>query len=460
MYAAKTAPATGHAVVIGGSMAGLLAARVLADHFEQVTVVERDHFPEEPTPRKGVPQARHIHILLVRGQRILSRFFPNLEEEMAAAGAAPVNWSLDAAMLLATGWSPRYESDLVSYVCSRDLLDWLIRCRLAQNQRVHFLLGRQVSGLLSTANGQRVTGVTLRPVGAMAADQSRLEADLVIDASGRASRLPQWLEALGYASPPETVVNAYLGYASRWYERPAGFSDDWKAILVMARSPHLPRGGGILPAEGGRWLVTLAGYGSDYPPTDEEGFMAFAQRLATPAIYDALRAARPLSSISGYQRTENRLRHYERLRQRPEGVIALGDAVCAFNPVYGQGMSVSGLAALTLDACLRQQTDHNGRGLAERFQRQLAQVNRIPWLLATGEDFRWPTTTGGRPNWTTRLAHRYIEQVLDLIPEDRRISQTFFEVTHLMRHPAALFRPAISAQVVPRMLRKRPHRFE
>jgi flavin-dependent dehydrogenase len=455
MPAAKTAPA-GHAVVIGGSMAGLLAARVLADHFDQVTVVDRDHLPEEPTPRKGVPQARHIHILLVRGQRILNRFFPNLADDMLAAGAAPVNWSLDAAMLLATGWSPRYESDLLSYVCSRDLLDWLVRCRLAQNQRVRFLPRRQATGLLSTAGGRRVTGVALRPVGGMAADESRLEADLVIDASGRASRLPQWLEALGYAPPTETVVNAYLGYASRWYERPAGFDGDWKAILLMARSPHLPRGGGILPAEGGRWLVTLAGYGSDHPPTDEAGFMAFAQRLAAPDIYDALRAARPLSSITGYQRTENRLRHYERLRRRPEGVIALGDAVCAFNPVYAQGMSVSGLAALALDTCLRQRSNHDATGLAGRFQRQLAQMNRIPWLLATGEDFRWPTTTGGRPDWTTRLAHRYVEQVLGLIPGDRRISQTFFEVTHLMRHPAALFRPAIAAQVVPRMAGKRP----
>jgi len=445
----------GHAIVIGGSMAGLLAAQVLTEHFQQVTVVERDHFPDEPASRKGVPQARHIHILLARGQRILSRFFPDLAREMVAAGATRVTWSMDAAMLLTTGWAPHYQSDLVSYVCSRDLLDWLIRCRLTQNPRLRFVQGHQATSLLTTADKRRVTGVSLRPVGETNSTYSRLEADLVVDASGRSSRLPQWLEALGYEPPAESTINAYLGYASRWYEQPAGFGDGWKAALVLARAPHLPRGGGLLPAENGRWLVTLAGYGGDYPPTDEADFLAFAQSLASPLLYDAIRAAKPMSSISGYRRTQNRLRHYERLRDWPEGVVALGDAVCAFNPIYAQGMTVGALAALTLDACLRQRPGHEVTGLAKRFQHRLAQTNQIPWLLATGEDFRWPTTTGGQPDRMTRLAHRYIEHVLDLIPDDWRISRTFFEVTHLVRHPMALFRPAIALRVVPRLLSRR-----
>lgn len=443
--------------MIGGSMAGLLAAQVLADHFEHVTVVERDHYPEAPAPRKGVPQARHIHVLLVRGQQILTRFFPGLADEMVAAGASRIMWSRDTEMLLTTGWAPHYESKLVSYVCSRDLLDWLIRCRLAQNPRLRFLQGHQATGLLATAGKQQVRGITLRPGGETTSRHTRLEADLVVDASGRSSQLPQWLEALGYQPPPETVINPYLGYTSRWYEQPAGYDAGWKAALVLARSPHLPRGGGLLPAENGRWLVTLAGYGGDYPPTDEADFLAFARSLASPLIYDAIRAARPLSSISGYRRTQNRLRHYERLRDRPEGVVALGDAVCAFNPVYGQGMTASALAALALDASLRRQQGRGVTGLAAPFQRRLARTNQIPWLLATGEDFRWPATTGGRPNWTTRLAHRYIEHVLDLIPGDWRISLSFFEVTHLLRHPAILFRPAIALKVLPRLLSMKQH---
>lgn len=448
----------GHAVVIGGSMAGLLAARVLRDYFDRVTVIERDVASGGPEPRKGVPQARHIHILLAQGYRILTRLFPGLDVELAEAGAELITWTQDAALSLPGGWAPRFDSDLQSYVCSRDLLDWLVRRRLLADGRIHFIHGQQVAGLLATADNRRVTGVRLRLSGAAVEHspyQKDLTADLVVDASGRGSHLPDWLANLGYAPPEETMINASLGYASRWYKLPVEAQMAWKAAVIGARPPHLTRGGGMLPAENGRWLVTLAGTAGDYPPTDEAGFLAFARTLPDPAVYNAIQHATPLSPISGYRRTENRWRHYEKLPTQPEGVVALGDAVCAFNPVYGQGMTASALGALTLQECLAQERLNSALvGFSRRFQKELVKVVYPIWLMATGEDFRWPTTEGKR-SWSMKLTHRYLEEVLALIPTNLPLSRAFFEVTHLVKPATSLFHPVFLKLVLPRLLKRK-----
>jgi 2-polyprenyl-6-methoxyphenol hydroxylase-like FAD-dependent oxidoreductase len=319
---------------------------------------------------------------------------------------------------------------------------------------VRFLDGCTVTGLLTDPDRTTVTGVRIRrrqPDGASSEDES-LMADLVVDASGRNSRTPEWLQALGYTPPEETSINAFLGYASRWYQRPPGFQADWKVLILFAQAPHIPSGGMIYPVEGERWIVTLAGTARNYPPTDEAGFLEFARHLAIPDIYDAIKDARPLTPIYGYQRTENHLRHYERLSRWPEHFGVLGDAVCAFNPVYGQGMTVSALGALVLDRCLRRQRQHhsdgNQQGLGQQFQRQLAEVNATPWLMATGEDFRWPTTEGGRPDRMTRFMHRYLDQVVRATGTSTAVSLTFWEVTHLLKPPGALFHPRVLVRVL------------
>ena len=438
---------TGHAVVIGGSIAGLWAARVLADHVARVTVVERDQFPDTPTVRKGVPQARHVHVLLAGGMRVLDRLLPGLDDELAMAGAPLVDWLDDCRILAAQGWLPRFPSGIASRTCSRALLEWSLRRRLLGNPRIAFLPGHDALGLL--APGARVAGVMVRRRdGTTQGPAEELRADLIVDASGRDTKTPAWLRELGYGAVAETTINAFLGYATRWYRRPAGAGDDWRSLFILSRPPHLTRGGVIFPVEGDAWAVTLSGIARDYPPQDEAGFLDFARSLPDPALYEAIKAAEPLTPVYGYRRTENRLRHYERLPRWPLGFVALGDAVCAFNPVYGQGMTASANAALTLDRCLRAAPRDDRGAVAPRFQRALARTNAAPWTLATSEDFRWPATEGGRPDRRTRLMHGYMNRVIPLLPGNAAAARTFVAVLQLVAPPRALFRPAILGPVI------------
>ena len=442
-----------HAIVIGGSIAGLLSARVLAEHFDQVTVIERDRFPDGPEFRKGVPQARHTHILLMQGRLILERLFPGLERELVAAGASTINFPADVAWLSPVGWGKRFTSALITYACSRERLEWSIRQRLAAFSNVQFVEECEVTDLLANADRTGVVGVRTRFRHLSSSEDSQIAehyAELVIDTSGRSSRSPQWLAALGYPAPQETTVNSFLGYASRYYARPADFQADWKLLIVQGKPPTFPRGGVIFPIEEDRWIVTLAGAAHDYPPTDEDGFLAFARSLRSPVLSNALERAIPLSAIYGYQSTENRLRHYERLTRWPENFVVLGDAVCTFNPAYGQGMTVAGLDALLLDQTLKthRSATSNLSGWALNFQRQLAKSNQTAWLMATGEDFRYPLTEGGQRTWTTKCLHWYMDRVLLLAARQPAVYIAFESVVHLLKPPTTLFHPAILARVL------------
>lgn len=460
-------PAGSHAVVIGGSMSGLWAARVLADHFAQVTVIERDHLPDEPLPRRGVPQARHVHVLLAQGWRILEDLFPGLPAELAAQGVPIFDWGAAVDVLYPLGWGQRHLSGLILGALSRDRLEWNIRRRLRLLPNVRFLERHDVAGFL--ASGDQVVGVRLRvrgDEGVLPADgapgEESLRADLVVDASGRDSRTPDWLATLGYDKPDETRINSFLGYATRWYRRPPEFAADWQALLVSARPPRIPRSGGIYSIENDQWMVTLAGAARDYPPTDEEGFTAFARSLATPRLADALRDAEPISPIYGYRRTENRWRRFERLRRWPDRLVVVGDAVCAFNPVYGQGMTVGALDALTLaDTLAAHRRRHPAGDLTVfglTFQKALAATLRTPWQLATGVDFRYPTTEGGRPSRATRLSQRYMDRVLDLAGQDVLVNRTLASVVHLVAPPRTLLQPRIAAKVLAYSLSARTHK--
>jgi 2-polyprenyl-6-methoxyphenol hydroxylase-like FAD-dependent oxidoreductase len=442
-----------HAVVIGGSLAGLCAARVLAAHFARVTVVERDRFPAEPAFRKGVPQARHVHVLLMRGRLLLERLFPGLVPELEAAGARSVSWPGDVLWLTPAGWSERFRPGFPFLCCSRDLLEWTVREHLARLPGVRFLQEHDVTDLKAGPDRRAVIGVQVRPrAGAAEPTHGALGANLVVDASGRDSTTPRWLVALGYEPPAETRINSHLAYASRLYARPRDFAADWAVLFLNGLAPTLPRGGGLFPVEGDRWLVTLAGTGGVTPPLDDAGFLEYARSLRSPVLYEAIRDAEPLSPVHGYQRTENQMRHYDRLRRWPERLLVLGDAACAFNPIYGQGMTVAALDAVALHRCLREQAarrpDGDLAGLARRFQQAVARVTAAPWLMATGEDFRYPTTEGGRPGLRTRLTHRYLDRVMRAATTDPAVNHAFGEVMNLITPPTALFDPRVLVRVL------------
>ena len=454
----------GHAVVIGASMAGLLTARALADLFARVTVIDRDRLPDDPQPRHGVPQARHVHILLLRGQALLEQWFPGLEDELGALGAPRLDVTQDGLWLNRAGWGPIFACGRHGRSCSRDVREWAVRRRLRTIPAVGFREACEVVGLLADASGARVTGVRVRsrgqPLDSMPAEED-LAADLVVDASGRGSRAPEWLAALGYARPAELVINSFLGYSSRYYAVPAGVAAPWQGIYIQPAPPAHPRGGGIYRVEGGRWLVTLVGVGGDYPPTADPAFLEFARSLRSPALYEALQHAAPLSPIAGNRGTANRWRYYERLARRPEQFIVIGDAACAFNPVYGQGMTAAALGAAALAATLRAQRhrhpDGDLRGLAARFQRQLARSNGPLWAIATLEDFRCPQTVGARPTPAHRLAQRYMDRVLRRGTTDRAVYLTLVEVLQLLQPLRALLGPGMLTRVLrPGGMRREP----
>ncbi len=435
-----------HAVVLGGSIAGLLTARVLLDHFDRVTLLERDQFPMQPASRPGVPQGQHVHGLLLQGQQILEQLFPGLIEDLIEAGAISLDWIADWKFFSMEGWLEQHDSGLRGICCSRLLLEWYVRQRLLDNNHFHLQPGCSAQGLVFESQPTpRVTGVMLRTA-VEASDKPSIAADLVVDATGRHSKLPQWLAALGYEKPPETQVNSFLGYASRWYRRPNDAIA--QGVIIASKPGECKRGGVIYPVEGNCWIVTLSGIAGDHPPSDEAGFLEFAQSLRHPMLYDLLQTAEPCSAIHCYRRTENQWRHYEQVLAMPRGVVALGDAVCCFNPIYGQGMTAAALGAITLKQCLQDNQTRPQSHWEKHFQGQLAKALNTPWLMATGEDFRWSTTEGKRPGWVARQLQGYFDRILQLSLTSAETHRAFIQVAHLVKPPTVLFKPAILWQAL------------
>jgi 2-polyprenyl-6-methoxyphenol hydroxylase-like FAD-dependent oxidoreductase len=431
-----------HAVVVGGGFAGLLTAEILTRHFAKVTLLERDRLPDGPESRAGVPQARHIHGLLVRGWRILDELLPSLRGDLLRAGAHVLDVMNDIVRLGPSGWCPRGRSSYVTVACSRALLEWSIRRQVLQNPRVRVVDGFDAAGLLFDVRSGVVRGVRHR------SERGRdVVADWVVDATGRRSRAPEWLAELGYAPVEETCVNSYAGYASRCYEPPPNLRRDWKALLVGSRAPALPRAGALSPLEGNRWIVTLSGAARDYPPTDERGFLEFARTLAHPILHDVLVRSKPLSRIAGYQQNESRLRHYERMRRMPARFLILADAACALNPVYGQGMTAAALAAQLLDRSFADAGTGERRdwvGFELRFQKRLARSNAALWTMATAEDYRYPETRGRRRTAWTRMTHAYLDRIFSLAAQREDVYGQLLQVGHLLKKPRALARPDIA----------------
>ncbi|HEV2583145.1 MAG TPA: FAD-dependent monooxygenase [Ktedonobacteraceae bacterium] len=441
---------THHAIVIGGSMAGLLAARVLSDHFEQVTIIERDQLIEEAQPRKGVPQGRHVHALLAGGAAILGTYFPDLFASLARDGAVPVGtadirrYQLGVRVAAVPG-------PIKSLWQSRPFLEQHVRACLAARTNVQILDSCSVTRLRTEE--ERITGVVLQRRGQQ--HEEDLAADLVVDASGRGSRAPQWLAALGYGQVEETSVTIDVGYASRIYRCPDHPPTAWKVLIVLGPAPDYKRAGVIFPIEGGDWMVTLGGWLRDYPPDDDAGFLDYARGLSQPDLYEAIKQAEPLTPIALYKYSANRWRHYERLSRLPEGFIVIGDAVCAFSPVYGQGMSVAAMEAKALDTCLREQQSRAGTlhstSFPQRFHQAIAKNIKAAWMLSTGEDLRYPETQGHR-SLGTRLFTWYIRRVVGLTASRPQVAAAFFQVWHLLNPLRSLFEPRIFLAVLGREL--------
>jgi 2-polyprenyl-6-methoxyphenol hydroxylase-like FAD-dependent oxidoreductase len=432
------------AVVIGGSMAGLLAGRVLADHFEQVTILERDTLEQGPTVRKGAPQANHIHVLLHRGATTVERLFPGVFEEIARDGGFTGEMGPDFAYYQLGAWKLRAPTGLVIQFQSRPLLEWGVRRRVLALKNVRTLDGCAVTELAADASRSRITGVRYQRGG----EVSEAPADLVVDAGGRGSRTPQWLEALGYPKVEESEVRIDVGYATRRY-RLKGPAPDWKLLAIIPRPPD-KRLGAVMELEGGQYLVTLAGWLKDYPPADEAGFLEYAKSLERPEVHEVLQRAEPLGEVATHRLPSNLRRHFERMPRFPGGLAVLGDAHCSFNPVYGQGMTTAALNVEALEACLleeRRRGSMDKARLGRRIRDQVAATIAGPWLMATTEDFRYPEVEGKRPVGIGLISW-YGANVAALSASDPVVFREFCNAMHMTKPSTALFAPGMVARVL------------
>ena len=430
-----------HAIVIGGSMAGLGTARALVNHFDRVTLVERDELPTSSANRKGVPQGQHAHGLLPSGYRILSDYFPTMMDELVAEGAMHGDLTGDFLWYQYGGWKLRSDCGLEGVVVSRPHLEHKVRERVLALPKVTVLQGHDGDVPVFDPATRRVTGLRVRNRSTDAI--TTLDADLVVDALGRGSSSPKWLASWGYGAVSETNVPIEVGYATAVFERRPGDLHGSIGAVIAGTAPQSTRYTAIIGAEGNRWIITLAGCLRDYPPTDFAGWQEFARTLPTPDVIDLVKDRTPIGPIVSYRFPANRHCHYEKLKDFPGGYLVTGDAVCSFNPIYGQGMSVALSEARALDRCLAAGDDD----LAKRFFREVTRIVANPWAIATGEDYRYPKVEGRRsPGF--KIVSRYMERAHRAATRDPVVLRRFFEVASLLAPPPAMMAPAIALRVL------------
>jgi 2-polyprenyl-6-methoxyphenol hydroxylase-like FAD-dependent oxidoreductase len=417
-------------------MGGLLTARILSDYFDQVTILERDQVNDAPEARKGQPQTRHLHALLAKGLAVMTRYFPDLPQALADNGAIVTDMGDCMRWYTFGGYRVQTPTGFVGALMSRPLLEWQVRRRVLALPNVTLLDEVDVERLAFADAGRRVEGVQIlqRADG----EHKLLRADLTVDASGRGTATPKWLEAAGYGKPPESAVKVNMGYATRVYHRRPHDLPGANLVIVAGQAPDDKRGGLVFPIEGDRWICTLVGTAADYPPTDEAGFLDYARSLAAPDVYNLIAKAEPLSAIISHKLPSSLRRHYEKMARFPGGYLVLGDAVCSFNPVYGQGMTSAALQAEALAELLAGRKDL--AGLAPAYFRRVAKIVDIPWQMAVGEDFRY-AETAGRKAPGTDFINAYGARLHRGTHRDPYLFIEFLKVMNLMQPPASLFHP-------------------
>ena len=421
------------AVVIGAGMAGLCAARVLGERFEEVLVVDRDTLPDGSEWRRQVPQGRHQHVLLPGGARILDDWFTGLMAEVEEAGGVPIDLSVDFAWFRAGGLWRRPPSSLRSVSMSRPLLEAMVRHRVDDLPGVTVRGEAPVTDLESDPSRSRIQGVVL-------ADRS-VEADLVVDATGRRCQTLSWIEKLGYEPPPVSQVEVGIRYVTQVYERSDRPERDWKAIFVVG-DPSTRRMAAAVPFEGDRWFVLLSGMNGEQPPTDRFEALEWVRSLDSPAVAEVMEASQPIGEPVTHRFPTEQRRHFDKLRDYPLGWLPLGDAVCSFNPLYGQGMTVAAQQAKALG----DELDRRGtvdRALARRYFRAVRRVVEDPWQIAVGGDFAYEAATGPKPPGTYQIG-RYMGRLAVAAQHDDLIALRLKEVASLERSPRSLLSPRVA----------------
>lgn len=442
------------AVVLGGSLAGLMAARVLADFYTTVTVVERDVLPERPVARRGVPHGPSPHIPQVRATQTMEELFPGLLNELVGMGArvwkdgdlSRIWMSFGGHVFLRSGRIPDPES-VVKYYANRPLLEWSIERRVRRITNIKFLVGHDAVRLTSTPARNRITGVVIahRDSGA----EKVLAANLVVDATGRGSRTPIFLDDLGYRRPREDELMVHAAYASTLLRVPPGTLREYMA--VGGALPSRPMGFAMFAGENDTYMLGIQMMAGGQPPSDHESLLSRLTEVAPAHLVDAVRRAEPLGPVRQHRFPANRWRRYDRLTAMPQGLIVIGDAICSFNPVYGQGMSIASVEATILRGCL----ERGDRDLQRRYFRAAAKEIRTAWQAAVGADLTLPQIQGRRP-LSMRITNAYLRRVMAAAETDPVVVQQFMRLIGMVDRPSRLLRPSMMFRVIAKSTRGAP----
>ncbi|MFI9253273.1 FAD-dependent oxidoreductase [Streptomyces sp. NPDC053069] len=432
------------AIVIGGGYAGLVTARVLSDFFSEVVLVERDAVDEDTGVHPGAPQGYHAHAMLAKGGEILERLFPGLREELRGAGAPVFDYGEGIDFLLPVGRAPRHRTGVRIQTFTRDELERRLRRKVLALPQVRLLPSTRCTGLTRDSSG-RIAGVACQ---SESAEPFELAADLVVDASGRSSSLTDWLGTLGITVPPKRTVKAKITYTSMNFDRPHQSQPghpDFYVAYQMPFAPTVPRAGVLLAVERDRWTCSLFGF-QDQPPTDDEGYLAFAETLKNPHLAEQIGRRTVQEPTRRYTNTENQWRPFHAVKDWPDRLIAVGDAVCVFNPVYGQGMTVAAMEAELLhDMLKRRRASGQLDGLAGGYQKKLGRLLLGPWTLSTNSDLMW--NPAGQP-LAARFAHWYNTRLFHVAVKDAAVWTRFVRVVNMVASPALLFHPLVALKVL------------
>lgn len=431
------------AVVLGGSIAGLFAARVLSDVYDEVRIVDRDVLVGVEGPRRHAPQGRHINGLLARGQQGMEELFPGITERMKADGVPIGDLSGNVRWYFSSRRLKQRHGNLKTVAASRPMMERIIRERVQAIPNVMFDERRDILGLETTADRGRVTGVRVQHHGQDTAEVIRT--DLVVDATGRGSRTPVWLEQLGYPRVREDRLKVDLVYVTQHYRLRDGadpFQGD-VAINPVAYS-GLARGAVFVFTDGGRLELTTYGLRGNHPPTEQAAFYQWLKTLPAPDVYEAVQYADPLDEPVAFRYPTTIRRRYELLERFPDGLLLTGDAVTSFNPVYAQGMSVAVLGALTMRQHLSTGTDP----LPLDYFRDLARdAIDQPWEMTITVDLGFPQVEGDRP-LRIQLAQRYLRLVQRAATRDGAVTEAYMRAAGLVDRPDALMRPGMVLRVL------------
>lgn len=431
-----------HAIVLGAGMAGLTAARVLSNHFSKITILERDLLAKEPAPRSGTPQAPHAHALLAGGLQALQSLFPNFAQDLLDAGAVPTRVGKEIRQER-PGFDPFPSRDLGfdAYFMSRPLLESVTRRRVLENPKIKILTQHRATEIVASADTQSVKAVRCDSEDGKSVT---IDADFVVDATGRGGLTLQLLDRLGLGKPEETEIGIDQAYSTIIVERPQDREMSWAGVIFLPKAPETSRGGLIFPIEKQQWILSIGANHGDAPPGDKEGFLDFVKSFRTSTIYDAVRNARPTADIVRFRLPASTRRHFERLETFPTGLLAMGDAVCRFNPIFGQGMSVAAREAVILDRLL--QDDGSPDRIAEQFFNAIQPTLDAPWSVAES-DFIYPATRGVRPaDFGLRI--QYNIALTKLAAQDAEVHRLLAEVQHLLQPLSALRAPPLAARVM------------